>query len=183
MTISRYKLDFQTELQIFNQWLLNYGKAISERELRAFKQQKRNCKKQHNHNQEQVAKRSQQTSSLLKPFVEYLINRKSQSAKLAIEFNTRTITMINHIDCFLKKELNLSDAAIRNLQLLKTKLATSLAWIRNSFSIPVIINSGKAHPDRVEYDFENLRRNGNFDIRHQQRRERFEKNRKQTNYN
>lgn len=167
MTISRQKINFQTHLNLFNKWLEKDGRPLSDKEYRAIK----NCKKHLKQKlEDNIANKAELIEQNLKRFLQTLFSNKEANQVIAQDFNSKATTLIKKIDLYIKCDADITPAAHNRLNHLKSFLSSNMAWLRNAYNIPILVRSGNAHRDSTEFDFENLRKNGNFDIRHQQRK-------------
>lgn len=170
MPLSRHKANLQSDLLIFNYWLENEGKPLTNREIRALNVSAKNTL------QDVIAKKVDCIEENLKVFLKRIMQNKDKTRLQALEFNNKATTMLKRIDMFLLNEQNVTLAAQEKLKQLNEKLISNMAWVRNTYNIPVLIRSGNAHKkNEIEHDFETLRKNGNFDIKHQQRKHRMVK--------
>lgn len=177
MSLTRKKLNLQLELQLFNHWLLQLGKPLSHKEIKALKE----CKKAFKASgQDIIPQKAQDLHQSIKRFINKITEDKDKTRLTALSFHQKASTLINRIKRYLECDEQVTPAASRRLEELQSQLRSSIAWVRNTYNVPVIVRNGKAHRDEpdTEFDFETLRKHGRFDIRHQQRKHRFHKQNK-----
>lgn len=166
--LSKQKREIKFILDEFSDWLKRDGQPMTQKqiqELRNRKKKTRVCNAQ-----DDICKKAFNINKIITKFARQIQNSEDQ--KILINFHKRMIFLYRKINLVLDNPQELSKQAKVNLYNLQETLDEQISYLskmyQNLFPKQAQTNSTKIGINKNSQ----LRKNGNFDIKHQQRRSR-----------